>query len=330
MKYAYVLLRFREASILFILALFILTIGLINPVFTSVDTLSMIMKSSMILLILAIGQSFVLITGNIDVSAGSVMGLSAAICGTLLSGGAGAGTAMLAAIAAAAFIGAVNGAGVVQFRIPAIIMTLGTMGIIRGCMLLYTEGKWIEDIPNSFKKLSSSEMMGLPVPVWAGILLLAAAHLFLAHTKGGRCFFAAGDNEAGARLIGLPVKRVKILAFIFSGASAGIAACIFVMNIGFVPNGTGTGIELQVIAASVLGGVSLSGGLGSLPGAALGAIFLEAINTSLVYLKIPAYWNNALSGALLLLIVAGDSRLQGYLRGKDQAALRKNKRREGP
>jgi AI-2 transport system permease protein len=129
----------------------------------------------------------------------------------------------------------------------------------------------------------------------------------------------------GARLVGLPVEKVKVIAFILSGISASIGGLIFVMNIGFVPNQTGTGIELQVIAAAVLGGVSLTGGIGTVIGAGLGAIFFTVINNSLVYLKIPAYWNDAISGFLLLLIVVGDSIFQSYL--KNQIRKNQNKPR---
>lgn len=328
MKQLSKLLKAREASIFFLMLLFILIIGAVNPSFTEAESLGLILKSSMILLILAAGQSFVLITGNIDVSVGSIMGLSAAVCGTLLTAGASTGTTIAAVLFIGAGIGAANGLGVSLFRIPAIIMTLGTLGIVRGYMLFYTDGKWIEDIPHHFKQLSSTGFLGLDLPVWIGIVVVAAAYLFLSKTTFGRYFYAVGDNEAGARWIGLPVRGMIVLAFIFSGLSAAIASCLFVMNIGFVPNQTGTGIELQVIAAAVLGGVSLSGGKGSLIGAALGAIFLEFINSSLVFMKIPAYWNNAISGFLLLLIVTSDSRFQQWMARERERKAESRKRSE--
>ncbi|WP_416054249.1 ABC transporter permease subunit [Fictibacillus sp. KU28468] len=313
MKLLLRLMQIREASIFLFILLFVGCIGLVNPAFTSGESLGLILKSSMILLVLAVGQSFVLITANIDVSVGSTMGLSAAVCGMMLTHGVSGSLSVAAALLIGSCIGAANGLGVSFFRIPSIIMTLGTLGIVRGYMLFYTEGKWIEDIPFYFKKLSSAEFLGIQLPVWIGIIAAVVAYLFLTRSSVGRYFYAVGDNEAGARLIGLPVRSITVLAFTFSGLSASIAACLFVMNIGFVPNQTGTGIELQVIAAAVLGGVSLSGGQGSLFGAGLGAIFLEVINNSLVFLKVPAYWNNAISGFLLLLIVTGDSRFQLWL-----------------
>ncbi|KFN03077.1 branched-chain amino acid transport system / permease component family protein [Bacillus clarus] len=282
------------------------------------------MKSSVILVILAIGQSFVLFTKNIDVSVGSIMGLSAAICGRFLTSGYNTFFSVIAAIILGAVIGMINGIGVAKFRVPAIIMTLGMLGIIRGAMLLFTGGKWIEDIPNHYKQLSSITVLGLPITVGGVLLILLLLYFFLMKVPFGRYFYAVGDNEDGARLIGIPVDKVKIYAFIISGISAALAGCIFVMNIGFVPNQTGTGIELQVIAAAVLGGIHLKGGTGSIFGAALGAVFLEAISSSLVFLKIPAFWNSAISGFLLLLIIILDSVLKRWKRLRQLEERRMN------
>lgn len=307
-------MKVREVSIIILIIAFIGTVGAINSKFVSGNSLLLLVSSSIILLILAVGQSFVLLTAEIDVSVGSTIGISAAVCGLLLTNGVSGWLAALVALFVGIFAGVFNGIGVACLKIPAIIMTLGTLGILRGLMIILTGGEWIEDIPNYFKKLSSADFIGLPLPVWIGLILLIAAFLVLKLTKIGRYFYAVGDNAEGARLIGIPVSRIRVLAFVLSGLSASIAGIIFVMNIGFIPNQTGNGMELQVIAAAVLGGVSLNGGLGTVFGAGLGAIFLTAINSSLIYLKIPAYWNNAISGFLLLLIVISDSRFQSYLK----------------
>jgi AI-2 transport system permease protein len=307
------LLKERELSLILLMVLFFIIVGSVNNDFISGDTISLMVKASVILLVMAVGQSFVLFTSNIDVSVGSVMGLSAAICGVLLTGGYNIWLVILLVILIGIIIGIINGLGVAYFKVPSIIMTLGMLGIVRGVMLLYTEGMWIEDIPNFYKELSGIKLLGLTLPVWVTICILLIAHIFLTRSTYGRYFFAVGDNEDGAKLVGLPVNKVKLIAFIFSGMSASIAGLIFVMNIGFVPNQTGSGIELQVIVAAVLGGVSLTGGQGSIIGAGIGAIFFTVINNSLVFLKIPAYWNDAISGFLLLVIVVGDSRFQTYL-----------------
>ncbi|KAA0765723.1 sugar ABC transporter permease [Bacillus sp. SH5-2] len=301
------LFKMHETSIILLLFIYIATVGIINPSFVQFNSLSLVMKSSVILVVLAIGQSFVLFTKNIDVSVGSIMGISAAVCGMVLTNDYSAFLSILTAILLGAVIGFINGVGVAKFRVPAIIMTLGMLGIIRGAMLIFTGGKWIEDIPSDFKQLSLLVILGLPITVWSVLIILLLLYFFLMKVPYGRYFYAVGDNEDGARLIGIPIDKVKIYAFIISGISAGLAGCIFVMNIGFVPNQTGTGLELQVIAAAVLGGIHLKGGTGSIFGAALGALFLETISSSLVFLKIPAFWNNAISGFLLLLIIILDS-----------------------
>ncbi|ENB9402003.1 TPA: ABC transporter permease subunit [Bacillus cereus] len=301
------MLKMHETSIILLLLIYIAIVGMINPSFIQFSSLSLLMKSSVILVVLAIGQSFVLFTKNIDVSVGSSMGLSAAVCGMMLTNEYSASLSIFAAITLGTIIGFVNGIGVAMFRVPAIIMTLGMLGIVRGAMLIFTGGKWIEDIPNDFKQLSSIVILGLPITVWFVLIILLLLYFFLRKVPFGRYFYAVGDNEDGARLIGIPVNKVKVCAFIISGISAALAGCIFVMNIGFISNQTGTGLELQVIAAAVLGGIHLKGGTGSLFGAALGALFLETISSSLVFLKIPAFWNNAISGFLLLLIIILDS-----------------------
>ncbi len=307
-------MKAREVSIIFLIIAFIGIVGAINSKFVTGNSLILLVSSSIILLILAVGQSFVLLTAEIDVSVGSTMGISAAVCGLLLTNGVSGWIAAIAVLFVGVLAGLFNGIGVAYLKIPAIIMTLGTLGILRGLMIILTGGEWIEDIPNYFKKLSGADFIGLPLPIWIGLIILIAAFLVLKLTKFGRYFYAVGDNADGARLIGIPVSRIRVSAFVLSGLSASIAGIIFVMNIGFVPNQTGNGMELQVIAAAVLGGVSLNGGLGTVLGAGLGAIFLTAINSSLIYLKIPAYWNNAISGFLLLIIVISDSRFQSFLK----------------
>ncbi len=314
MNFVMKLMKVREWSIVLLFFAYLLLVTAINSSFFSAASFSLLIKASVILLLMAVGQSFVLLTANIDVSVGSIMGLSAAVCGVLLVGGYSLWVVIPVVLIVGATVGCLNGVGVSYLRVPSIIMTLGMLGIIRGLMLIFTKGMWIENIPNYYKKLSGVTFMGINLPVWIALVLLVIAHLWLTRSRFGRYFFAVGDNREGAWLVGLPVKGVTVLAFILSGVSAALAGMVFVMNIGFVPNQTGTGMELQVIAAAVLGGVSLTGGLGTVIGAGLGAIFLTTITNSLVYLKIPAYYNNAIFGMLLLLIVVGDSKFQRLIK----------------
>jgi AI-2 transport system permease protein len=310
------LLKARELSIVILMVAYILFVGAFNHDFISGDSISLLVKASVILIVMAIGQTFVLLTSNIDVSVGSTMGLSAAVCGVFLTNGHSLWVVVPIVILLGTVIGLLNGIGVSFFRIPSIIMTLGMLGVVRGFMLLYTKGMWIEDIPNYYKKLSSLKFIGINFPVWITLFLLILTHFLLKKTRIGHYFYAVGDNVEGAKLVGIPVKNITLLSFVLSGASAAIAGMFFVMNIGFVPNQTGSGMELQVIAAAVLGGVSLTGGLGSIFGAGVGALFFTTINSSLIFLKIPSYYNSAISGLLLLIIVVGDSKLQKYLKEK--------------
>ncbi len=319
------LFQVRELSIILLMVLFSLFVGSLNSEFLTGKSILVMLSGSIILLVLAVGQSFVLLTSNIDVSVGSIMGISAAVGGTLLVSGSSLIVVIVSVIGVGALCGFINGIGVAQLKIPAIIMTLGMLGILRGLMLMYTEGMWIEAIPSYFKMYAVTEFLGLPYPIWIGLFICLIAYLFLNKTKFGRYFYAVGDNLDGAKLVGLPVKTVSILAFVFSGISAAVAALIFIMNIGFVPNQTGSGIELQVIAAAVLGGVSLSGGAGTVIGAALGAICFTVINNSLVFMKIPAYWNGAISGLLLLAIVITDTKFQKYISRSKQTNIKNHK-----
>lgn len=310
MKLLSAVTRYRELTVFLLMIVFALIVGVVNGSFITVNSLMVILNGAIVLLLMAIGESFVLIVGEIDVSVGSIIGISAAVAGTSLMQGDPIGMVILLTLLTGLVSGVINGLGISFLKIPAIIMTLGTMGIIRGTMIMYTGGKWIEDIPKPFKKLSTETFLGLSIPVWIGLICLIATFLFLSKSKVGRYFYAVGDNAEGAKLIGIPVKLMKLIAFSISGVAAAIAGLVFVMNIGFVPNDTGSGMELEVIAAAVLGGVSLSGGIGSVVGAGLGAIFFTMIDSSLVYLKIPGFWNDAISGMLLLVIVLIDYRLQ--------------------
>jgi AI-2 transport system permease protein len=322
MHWATRLVRMRELSISLLLAAYLLIVGLINPDFLSASSLSSLLNNSLILLVLAVGQTFVLLTAEIDVSIGSTMGISAVLCGMLLLLGTPIWLMIVLVMLAGILIGWCNGIGVTLWRIPSIIMTLGMLGLIRGLMLVVTDGKWIEDIPNSYKLLASVKLFGVNVVAWIGIGLVLIVHYVLIRTRSGRYFYAVGDNPDGAHLLGIRVHRMKTLAFIVSGAASALAGLIFVMNIGFIPNQTGSGMELSAIAAAVLGGVSLSGGLGTALGAGIGAIFLTAINNSLVFLKIEAFWNDAILGFLLLLIVVGDKQVQRLLQRKQDRVNR--------
>ena len=309
------LLKNRELSAFFaIVALFVVLVAL-NPAYFSLQTLAMIFASSQILCLLALGATLVMLTRNIDVSVGSTVGLCAIAVGVALNNGYGLATAIAFALAIGALAGAFNGLLVVGLRIPAIVATLGTLGLYRGVMLLWTGGKWIEGLPDSLKSLSEPAFIGVSPLGWLVLALLLAGGWLLSRTAFGRDFYAVGDNLAAA------VNRTRMLAFTLNGMLAASAGIVFAAQIGFVPNQTGSGLEMKAIAACVLGGISLLGGTGTLLGAFLGAFFLTQIDTVLVLFRLPAWWNDFIAGLVLLGVLVLDGRLRQAL-ARHQRALK--------
>lgn len=315
------LFKNRELSAFFaIVALFAVLVAL-NPAYFSLQTLAMIFASSQILCLLALGATLVMLTRNIDVSVGSTVGLSAIAVGVALNNGYGLATAIAFALAIGALAGAFNGLLVVGLRIPAIVATLGTLGLYRGVMLLWTGGKWIEGLPDSLKSLSEPAFIGVSPLGWLVLALLLAGGWLLSRTASGRDFYAVGDNLAAARQLGVAVNRTRMLAFTLNGMLAACAGSVFAAQIGFVPNQTGSGLEMKAIAACVLGGISLLGGTGTLLGAFLGAFFLTQIDTVLVLFRLPAWWNDFIAGLVLLGVLVLDGRLRQAL-ARHQRALK--------
>ena len=315
------LLKNRELSAFFaIVALFVVLVAL-NPAYFSLQTLAMIFSSSQILCLLALGATLVMLTRNIDVSVGSTVGLCAIAVGVALNNGYGLATAIAFALAIGALAGAFNGLLVVGLRIPAIVATLGTLGLYRGVMLLWTGGKWIEGLPDSLKSLSEPAFIGVSPLGWLVLALLLAGGWLLSRTAFGRDFYAVGDNLAAARQLGVAVNRTRMLAFTLNGMLAACAGIVFAAQIGFVPNQTGSGLEMKAIAACVLGGISLLGGTGTLLGAFLGAFFLTQIDTVLVLFRLPAWWNDFIAGLVLLGVLVLEGRLRQAL-ARHQRALK--------
>ncbi|WP_151993035.1 autoinducer 2 ABC transporter permease LsrC [Buttiauxella massiliensis] len=307
------LLRNRELSaLLAIVALFGVLVAL-NHSYFSLQTLSMIFTSAQILILLAVGASMVMLTRNIDVSVGSTVGLCAIAVGVALNSGFSLPVSMLFALLIGAVAGFFNGILVVWLRIPAIVATLGTLGLYRGGMLLWTGGKWIEGLPPNLKSLSEPVALGISPLGFTVLALVAIAAWVFARTAFGRDFYAVGDNLAAARQLGVSVNRTRLMAFTFNGMLAAIAGIIFASQIGFVPNQTGSGLEMKAIAACVLGGISLLGGTGTVIGAFLGAFFLTQIDTVLVLFKLPAWWNDFIAGLVLLGVLVLDGRLRQAL-----------------
>ncbi|EPC10737.1 autoinducer 2 ABC transporter permease LsrC [Pasteurella multocida] len=298
----------RELTIVFAIGLLFTLLSRGGSGF-HLQTLAMIFNSAQIVILLAIGATFVILTRNIDVSVGSTMGLCAVIAGSLLNAGFGA-SAFVITLCCGLLAGLFNGILVTLLRIPAIVATLGTLGLYKGIMLLITGGKWIEGLPQDLKTLSAPAFLHISPIGWLLLGLIGLTYFFLTKMKAGRDFYAVGDNLQGALQLGVRVNQVRIAAFAINGTMAALAGIVFASQIGFVPNSTGNGLEMKAIAACVLGGISLLGGAGNIIGAVLGAYFLIQIDSILVLLKVPAYWNNFVAGLVLLAVLVFDGRIR--------------------
>lgn len=314
------LLKSREFLVFGLLVLLILATGTINSNFLKANSLVEILNTSLTLLLIAIGEMFVILTRGIDVSVGAITGLSAVVLGTTLNLGWPIYLAIIAALVTGILAGALNAFGITFLKVPPIIMTLGTLGIFRGLMRVISGGSWIERLPQSIKDPNLWKFLGIPFYVWLTLIIVIITTLIVLKYKKARYFYAVGDNAQGAFLLGIPVNVTLFMAYTLAGFFAALAAIVYTSQIGFVSMNAADGFELKAIAANVLGGVSLTGGIGVAYGAALGALFLTAVRSMLVFLGVPGILDNAFAGAILLIVVFMDYRIRNSLEQKRKLA----------
>ena len=319
--------RVRELGIIVVLALLIAVTAIIEPRFIEADSLRNLALNASIFAILAAGQTLVLVTRNVDLSVGSVLGLSAYLAGDLLSAHPGMPLPLVFVLGMAlgAACGLLNGVLVTWGQVPALVVTLGTLYVFRGLAFLWTDGRQVnaETLPDSFLNLGSDSIAGIPILVIFALVVLVIVGQWLRDYRAGRELYAIGSNPEGARLAGVRSGRRVLTAFVLSGMLAGLGGVLFTARFGTVDATAGTGYELTVIAAAVVGGVAIFGGTGSVYGAALGALLLGTITSSLIVLRVEAFWQQAAIGALLLIAIAFD-RLVGL---RVDAALRRRSAR---
>lgn len=311
------ILRKREITALIFLVILFLGVGLRNADFLNFQSVSTVLKGSVMYILLSIGMTFVLLTGGIDVSVGATLGISAAISATMIRDGSSIVVAILVALIIGLIIGFINGVGVAVLKVPAIIMTLGVMGITRGMMVVYTNGMWVENLPDFFKTAAQAKLFDVfNIFVLIVFVIVLLVQLYFNKSKHGNYFAAIGDNVEGSVLVGISVKKITITAYMLSGFAAALAGVVFASQVGFITSNTGVGLEMTAIAACVLGGVSLTGGVGTVFGAGVGAVIMTAINSALIFLKVPSFWNEFIQGLLLIFIVASDVLIHKYLKDK--------------
>jgi rhamnose transport system permease protein len=308
--FAEFLVRFRELGIVFALVIVVGATTLDNHLFLSAANIQQILAGSAIIALLAIGETIVIITRNVDLSIGSILGISAYATGVLYvhHPDVALPVVFLLALAIGAVCGVVNGLIVTVGRVPSLVVTLGTLYIIRGIDGAWAGGNQVNAsmLPESFNKIGYATVLGIPYLGWIAIVAVAVATYAMRSFRTARDFYAIGSDPDAARLAGIPVGSRVFLAFVLSGAIAGVTGALWLSLYASVDAIAGVGYEFQVIAAVVVGGVAIFGGSGTVLGAALGALLLYTINTALVVVNVSSFWSMALAGALLLAAIAFD------------------------
>ena len=308
--FAEFLARFRELGIVLALVIVVGAATLDNHLFLSAANIQQILAGSAIIALLAIGETIVIITRNVDLSIGSILGISAYATGVLYvhHPNIALPVVFLVAFAIGGVCGAMNGLIVTVARVPSLVVTLGTLYIIRGIDGAWAGGNQVNAsmLPDSFNKIGYATVLGIPYLGWIAIIAVALATYAMRSFRTARDFYAIGSDPAAARLAGIPVGSRVFLAFVLSGAIAGVTGALWLSLYASVDAIAGVGYEFQVIAAVVVGGVAIFGGSGTVLGAALGALLLYTINTALVVVNVSSFWSMALSGALLLAAIAFD------------------------
>jgi rhamnose transport system permease protein len=305
------LLRSREIAVGAVLVLVVVLTTIKNPNFLfSSDGWRDLLLSPSLLLLLAVGQTVVIITRNVDLSVGSILGLTAYLTGKLFVDHPGIPiwAVFLAGLAMGALLGLVNGALVAFGKVPALVITLGTLYIYRGIFLSWAGSDRINagDMPHDFLALGTKTILTIPVLTIIGFVVLAAVGYYLYSARGGRELYAIGSDPDAAKLYGLPVTTRVLSAFVLSGALAGLAGVVYAARYGTVSSGAGYGMELQAVGAAVIGGVAIFGGSGTVWGAAIGAFLLVTINRALPVVGISDFWQRAVVGALIISAIVLD------------------------
>ncbi len=306
------LIRSREAALLGAIIALIALVETRFSGFAAPSNLASILNDTSILIILALGQMVVILSKCIDLSVAASLALTGMAVATLNAAAPGVPVAALIALALfiGAGLGAFNGILVWKLGLPSIVVTLGTLTIYRGAVFLVSGGAWINahEMSEAFKALPRMSFLGLPVLGWTALIVVAIFIVLIGRTPLGRAFYAVGGNEHAAVYTGIDVGRTRFTAFTISGALAGLCGYLWVSRYTVASVDVAGGFELDVVAACVIGGISIMGGMGTVGGAVLGALFLGVIKNALPVAGISPFWQLAISGAAIIIAVAFNSR----------------------
>jgi len=275
-------------------------ISILSPVFLAPNNIINVIRQTSIYGIIAVGMTFVILTGGIDLSVGSILAVSGAVCAGLIHAQLPVAAVIAAALGVGIAFGVFNGLFITLGKITPFVVTLGMMGIARGITLIYTNGYPISGLPEDLRFVGSGYLFGLPIPVLIFIAVVLVAHFVLTQTRMGRYTYAIGGNEAAVRLSGINANFYKALAYVIAGATAGLSSVILTARLNSAEPVAGNGYELDVIAAVVIGGTSLSGGRGSIWGTFIGALMIGVINNGMNLLGISSYFQLVVKGFIII------------------------------
>jgi ribose transport system permease protein len=312
---------FLGLTLLGLLAIMWIVLSVETRTFWTANNISNLLRQTAFIAILAVGETFVIITGGIDLSVGAVEGFISMIVAWLLAHHFGFASTIAGAVLVSLLIGIgiglFHGFGVVQMGLPPFIMTLATMYALRGIGLLITNGATISIDNDTFTQFSRQSFLGFPwtdgtwfqIPMlfWMVVLVAAPSYIFLNHTRWGRYLFAIGSNKEAARLSGVNVKAMTYVAYVLSSLLASFVGVLLAARLGIGNPTQGQGDELQAIASSVIGGASLFGAVGSVHGPLVGALILQSISNGANLLNVNSFWQTIITGALIIVVVYFDS-----------------------
>ncbi len=298
----------EQAGLLLALLVLCLVISLLSPVFFTAINIKNVLRDASLIAIAGIGMVMIILLGEIDLSVGSTQAVAGVIAVAVLNQMDSVWWALLAALVAGALVGLCNGLLVTKAGINSLIATLGTMAILRGGAMVSTQAVSIQGKVEGFVEVGTGYLGPVPIPVLLAFLLFGLFYYVLHHTILGRYIYAIGGNIQAARLSGLAVDRTRVLVYVIGGVLAALSAFILASRLNSGQPNAGLGFELQVIAAVILGGISLTGGIGTLGGAFIGILILTVLSNGLVLLNVSSFYHDIARGAVIILAVYLDTR----------------------
>jgi len=297
----------REMSVAIAVAALAFVLALVTPNYFGRENLRDLFMSNIPVLVVALGMTLVILTGQIDISVGSTFAVCSVSAGVLAKSGLPIALVGLAVCLIGAIIAAANGAFVAYVRIPSIVVTLASMVAIRDALRWQTQGAWVQDLPSSFQWLGLSQALYPFMAITSVIFLVVLLGWSLRNSGIGRAIYAVGSNAEAARLAGLNTASVTFSAFVITGALTGFAAVLNSVRFNQIPSNTGLGLEMKVIAAVVVGGTAITGGVGTVGGTVLGVVLLGMIGPALTFIGVSAYWEKAIQGGIILVAIIVDA-----------------------